>query len=175
MRHRKGRALTVEYLYPAGQPKYTNIGEILRQSYGKVGVDLALRPLDWAAYSKRFASGEFDVVPTSILFLPPNLDPYPYYHSSQAPPAGLNVGSYANAEADAAMEAAQREFDDAKRLELYRKIHRLLAADPPADFLFTTDQYFGISKRLEGVEVSPIGLFHFLPGPFGWRPAGARP
>ena len=173
IRRKSGRRAQLEYLYLAGQPMYTNIGEILRESYRKVGVALELRPLDWAAYSQRFAAGEFEVAPYSNEFLPPNLDPYPYYHSSQAPPKGLNAGSYANREADASMEEAQRELDDARRLELYRKIHRLLADDPPGDFLWSTDQYWGISKRLAGVEVSPLGLFHFLPGPLGWRLAPA--
>jgi peptide/nickel transport system substrate-binding protein len=173
-RVRRGKAVSLEYLYPAGQPKYANIGEILREAYGKVGVDLVLRSLDWAAYSKRFSEGEFDVIPMSNQFLPPNVDPYPFYHSSQFPPTGQNSGFYSNPEADKAMEAAQREFDDAKRLELYRQIHRLLAADPPADFLWTTDQYWGLAKRLEGVEISAVGLFHFLPGPFGWRPVAAH-
>ena len=173
VRRRNGRKAALEYLYLAGQPMYTNIGEILRESYRKVGVELQLRPLDWAAYSSRFAAGEFEVAPYSNEFLPPNIDPYPYYHSSQAPPKGLNAGSYASREADAAMESAQRELDDGRRVELYRRIHRLLAADPPADFLWTTDQYFGISRRLAGVEISPLGLFHFLPGPLGWRPAAA--
>jgi len=27
---------------------------------------------------------------------------------------------------------------------------------------------------LDGVEMSPIGLFHFLTGPLGWRPIAAR-
>ena len=71
---------------------------------------------------------------------------------------------------DRAMEAARREIDAGRRLELYRQVHRLLAADPPADFLWSADQYWGVSKSLAGVEVSPLGLFHFLPGPLGWKP-----
>jgi peptide/nickel transport system substrate-binding protein len=172
-RRKAGRRVTLEYLYPAGQPIYPNIGEILRQSYEKVGVELVLRSLDWAAYSQRFANGEFEVAPYNNEFIPPNLDPYPFYHSSQFPPQGLNSGFYKNSEADRLMEAAQAALDDAQRLDLYRQIHRLLAADPPADFLWTAEQYWGISRRLENVEVSPLGLFHFLPGPLGWRPAGA--
>ncbi len=172
-RRKAGRRVTLEYLYPAGQPIYPNIGEILRQSYEKVGVELVLRSLDWAAYSQRFANGEFEVAPYNNEFIPPNLDPYPFYHSSQFPPQGLNSGFYKNPEADRLMEAAQAALDDAQRLDLYRQIHRLLAADPPADFLWTAEQYWGISRRLENVEVSPLGLFHFLPGPLGWRPAGA--
>lgn len=173
-RRRRGRRVSLEFLLPAGQPMYVNIGEILRDAYRKVGVELVLRPMDWAAYSQRFSAGEFEVVLNNYDFLPPNLDPYPYYHSSQVPPEGQNNGFYSNPEADRAMEAAQRELDETRRIELFRQVHRLLAADPPADFLWTVGQYWGISRRLAGVEISPLGLFHFLPGPFGWRLAPAR-
>ncbi len=99
------------------------------------------------------------------------MDPYPYYHSGQWPPNGQNVGFYKNPEADRVMEAARAELDPAKRLELYRQVARVLATDPPADFLWGADQYWAMSRRVEGVEVSPLGLFHFLPGPLGWHPA----
>lgn len=171
-RLRKGRRVSLEFLYPTA-PMYANIAQILRASYEKVGIDLVLRPVDWATYSERFTAGEFDLAPTSTEFIPPNVDPYPYYHSSQMPPRGGNTGFYRSPAADAEMEAARRELDLARRIERYRRIHRLLASDPPADFLWSTDQYWGISRAMEGVETSPNGLFHFLPGPFGWRPASA--
>jgi ABC-type transport system substrate-binding protein len=65
-------------------------------------------------------------------------------------------------------------MDPEKRVELLRTVHRLLAADPPGDFLWGADQPWAVSTRLEGVEVSDIGLFHFLPGPLAWRPAGEK-
>jgi peptide/nickel transport system substrate-binding protein len=173
-RRKSGKKVSLELLFVAGPRVYANLAEILRQAYGKVGIELALRPLDWAACVNRGQAGEFDAQIMAQGYLPPNLDMYPYFHSSQAPPGGGNQGRYANAEADRVMEAAQSELDAAKRLELYRQVHRLLAADPPADFLWTADQYWAISKNVEGVETSAIGLFHFLPGPLGWRPAAAR-
>ena len=86
------------------------------------------------------------------------------------PPHGQNSGFYRNAKADRAMEAARRETDAARRLAFYREVDRLLAADPPADFLWGADQFWGLSRKLTGVAVSSLGLFHFLPGPLGWRP-----
>jgi peptide/nickel transport system substrate-binding protein len=130
-----------------------------------------LRPLEWAAFSARSDAGEFEAQITARVFLPPNPDPYPFFHSSQAPPHGQNAGFYRNAQADHAMEAARREMDAARRLALYREVDRLLAADPPADFLWGADQYWGMSRRVTGVAVSSLGLFHFLPGPLGWKPA----
>jgi peptide/nickel transport system substrate-binding protein len=169
-RWRGGQKVSFELLYPASAPIYANIGQILKQAYEKVGIDLELRSLDWAAYTQRVEAGEFDACPYANTFLPPNLDQYPYFHASEVPPNGQNIGFYRNPEADRALEAARREMDHRRRVELYRQVHRILAADPPADFLWSVGQYWGISKNLAGVELSPMGLFHFLPGPLGWKP-----
>ena len=78
------------------------------------------------------------------------------------------------------MEAAQREMNDDRRLELLRQVHRMLAADQPADFWWDADQYWGIAKRLQGVQTSPFGLFHFLRrsvailAPRGLQPLGRQ-
>jgi len=173
MRRKGGKKVSIELLFPVGRI-YSNLAEILRQSYAKAGIELTLRPLDWAAYVSRGQAGEFDAQIMGQFYLPPNLDPFPYFHSTQSPPNGGNQGRYANPETDRVMEAAERELDAARRLELYREVHRLLAADAPADFLWSADQYWAVSKDVEGVEISPIGLFHFLPGPLGWRPAAAH-
>lgn len=171
LRARDGRKASFELLYPTGQAIYGALGEILRSSFRKTGVELVLRPLDWAAYSERSDAGEFDALLIGRVFLPPNPDPFPHFHSSQAPPLGQNYGFYRNPAADRWMETARREPDASRRIEAYRQVHRLLAADPPADFLWGADQYWGLSRKIEGVQVSSLGLFHFLPGPLGWRPA----
>jgi peptide/nickel transport system substrate-binding protein len=170
-RNRGGKRASLELLFPAEQSIYAALAEVLRSAYARAGVELELRRLDWATYSERADAGEFDALLTARVHLPPNPDPYPHFHSSQFPPRGQNYGFYRNAAADRAMETARRETDPEKRLALYREVHRALAADPPADFLWGADQYWGISRRVDGVTVSSLGLFHFLPGPLGWKPA----
>ncbi|HEV8119203.1 MAG TPA: ABC transporter substrate-binding protein [Thermoanaerobaculia bacterium] len=169
IRRRGGKKVSFEFLYTTGYPIYRNLAEILKEAYSKVGVDIVLRPVDWATMTQRTTNGEYDATPFGNTPIPPTIDPYMLFHSSQVPPNGSNTGSYKNPEADRLIDAARREMDPAKRLELHRQIHRVLAADPPADFLWGADQYWGISRRLDGVETSQVGLFHFLPGPLGWR------
>ena len=169
IRRSGSRRLAFEILYPSGYTMYANIAEVLRGAYEKIGVALTQRTIDWAAYTQRISAGEFDTELGGITFLPPNPDLYEYFHSAQAPPKGENFGSYRNAEADRLIEAAQREMESGKRLELYRALHRVLAEDPPADFLWSADQYWGVSRQIGNVQTSPFfGLFHFLPGPLGW-------
>jgi len=174
IRRKNADRASIEMLTPAGGAIYGQIGEILRQAYEKVGVELVLRPLEWAAFDERTHKGECDVQFQGRLFFPPSADLYPYYHSSQFPPNGENTGFYKNPETDRLLEAARVELDPARRLDLYRTIARRLAEDQPADFLWFADQYWAIAKRVDEVKVSPIGLFHFLPGPLGWRPAPAE-
>ena len=171
VRRRGGAKASLELLYPSEQTIYGALAEILRSAYAKAGVELGLKRLDWAAYSELADAGEFDSHLAARVFLPPNPDPYPHFHSSQFPPRGQNYGFYRNAAADRAMETARREIDPEKRIALYREVHRLFAGDPPADFLWGADQYWGVSRRVDGVTVSSLGLFHFLPGPLGWKPA----
>jgi len=170
IRRKGSRRLSFEILYGAPSTMTANLVEVYRSAARNVGVEILSRPLDWAAYSARLSAGEFDATMSGLQYFPPNLDMYPYLHSSQAPPAGQNAGFYRNAAVDRLLEAWQREMDEHKRLDLSREIHRAIAADPPADFLWDADQPWAVSTRLDGVEMSPIGLFHFLPGPLGWRP-----
>ncbi len=169
-RSRGGTKASIEILYASGAPIYANLAQILKEGYAKVGVEASLRALDWAAYSERLAAGDFEIAPYANTFWPPHLDQYIYFHSSQVPPNGENIGFYKSAEADRAIEAARAETNETKRLELFRQVHRVLAADPPADFLYTAEQYWGVSKSIAGVEVSEVGLFHFQPGPLAWKP-----
>ncbi|MEP6802499.1 MAG: ABC transporter substrate-binding protein [Acidobacteriota bacterium] len=173
-RQKAGRRVSLEILYPGAQPMSASLAEIFTSAAKKLGIEVLPRSLDWAAFVQRFAAGEFDVAPNGQQYLPPNVDQFPYVHSSQAPPTGENAGFYRNPAVDRALEAVRSEPDERRRIELYREVHRLLAADPPADYLWSTDQYWAISKRLDAVEVSALGLFHFLPGPLAWRAIPAQ-
>ena len=131
------------------------------------------RPLDWAAFSQRARRrgvrgaarpGSSSCRRTSI--------PIRYFHSSQWPPRGaehrlLQERGGGPRHGGRAPRGRRRQADRG----CTGRSHRILAADPPADFLWGVDQYWAVSKRVEGVQISPLGLFHFLPGPLGWRPA----
>jgi peptide/nickel transport system substrate-binding protein len=176
VRRKGGEKARVELIIRAQARVEISLAEILRSAYEKVGIELVPVPLEAAVYSERGQEGDFGGYLTARFFLPPNLDPFPYWDSSQWAPSGQNMGYYKNPEADRLMRAARVEMDADKRIELYRQIHRILAADQPADFLWSAEQYWGINRRIDGVELSPLGLFHFEPGPLSWRltPAPAR-
>jgi peptide/nickel transport system substrate-binding protein len=164
-----GRGGSFVLLIPAGQNTSLQIAEILESEYGKLGVKMAVQALDWPALSARLNAGEFDACLSETVFYPPNLDPYVAFHSSQTPPNGQNTSFYRSPVVDRLIESARAEGDRGKRLELYREIHRRLAEDQPNAFLFTVDATWAVHRDLRGVETSPLGLSHFLPGRRAWR------
>lgn len=165
----RGKPLSFECLIPAGENVSGQIAQIFERELSRLGVRMRIRALDWPSFSARVAAGEFDARLAETVFVPPNLDPYPAFHSSQAPPLGFKVGHYADQESDRLMEAGRREPDPAVRLSIYRAIHRRLALTQPAAFLFTVDSLWAVDRRLEGVATSPLGLSHSLPGRRAWR------
>ncbi|MDQ5870857.1 MAG: ABC transporter substrate-binding protein [Acidobacteriota bacterium] len=166
---KEGRPLAFELSIPSGHPISRQIAEVLQQEYSRLGVRMGIQPLDWPTLSARLDAGEFDAVLSETVFLPPNLDPYPAFHSSQVPPNGLNVGFYADPASDRLLEAARAAIEPNRRLRAYREVHRRLAEDQPQAFLFTLDSVWAIQRDLAGVETSPLGLSHFLPGRRAWK------
>jgi peptide/nickel transport system substrate-binding protein len=166
---RAGRPLTFAMSIPSGHNVSLQIAQILRRELERLGIRMSIRALDWAALSSRLDAGEFDSVLSETVFVPPNLDPYPAFHSSQFPPNGQNVGFYRNPGVDRLLESAREEADPGRRLDLYREIHRRLADDQPYAFLFTVDSLWAVHRGLEGVEASPLGLSLFSPGRRAWR------
>jgi peptide/nickel transport system substrate-binding protein len=77
--------------------------------------------------------------------------------SSQADNKGSNHISYKNKEVDRILEEYRREFDEQKRIQLYRQFQRILNEDQPYTFLYMPKSAVAYHNRFNGVEVLPIG------------------
>lgn len=77
---------------------------------------------------------------------------------------GRNYVQYSNPKVDALFEAGKREFDRAKRAEIYRQIALILWEDQPYTWLFYRSSMYAFNKSLRGYMYSPRGPFHYSPG-----------
>ncbi|MGE5278914.1 MAG: ABC transporter substrate-binding protein [Acidobacteriota bacterium] len=165
---RNGREFDFELLVSAGNTIGRQIDETFAGELGRAGVRARLRPLEWAAFVERLDSGSFEAASLASSASDPNPDPYPSWHSSQWPPRGLNSGYYRNPEADRLMEEARREPDEARRIALYHRLHRIFRDDAPAVFVVNATKKYALRRRLRSVETSPLGPFGVWPGPLAW-------
>jgi len=167
-REKDGRRFEFELLVSAGSEIGRQIDEMLAAELARVGVTARVRPMEWAAFVERVDGGEFEAASLAWSAVDPNPDPYPYWHSSQCPPAGLNDGCYANAEADRLMAETRAETDDAKRLADLHRLHRLFRDEAPAIFVVNASQKYAFRRRIHGLSTSPLGIYGIWPGPLAW-------
>ncbi len=57
------------------------------------------------------------------------------------------------------------------RIALFHRLHRIFRDDAPAVFVVNATKQYGLARRVEGVETSPLGLFGIWPGPMDWLQA----
>jgi peptide/nickel transport system substrate-binding protein len=139
------------------------LGEVLREQWGAVGVDLELRPLEFATLFADASNGSFETF--TLRWVGANNDPdiFEYIFSSKKmPPLGANRGHYRNAELDSLLDQARIETDMAKRRELLSKVQKIVANDLPYLSLFFMDNVSVHNKRIRNVQLSPSGDYDFL-------------
>lgn len=157
----------------AGSDLQRRIAETVQQSFRSAGIEMAIAPMDWAAFTEKVDAGEFEAC-LLAMSLDPNPDLRPSWHSSQVPPNGWNSFFYRNPEADAVMDELARTLDRERSRQLYSRLARILHEDEPVSFLHNVDVKWGVARRLHDVRTSPIGLSLFWPGASAWRPVRAH-
>jgi peptide/nickel transport system substrate-binding protein len=167
-RDREGRELAFDLLVSAGSEIGRQIDEMLASELARVGVRARVRTMEWAAFVEKIDAGEFDAASLAWSAVDPNPDPYPYWHSSQCAPKGLNGGCYANPVSDRLMEAARVEADPARRTALLHDLHRRLRDEAPAIFVVNATRKYAFRRRVRGLTTSPLGLYGIWPGPIAW-------
>lgn len=156
IRDRDGVPFSFTFLYPAGSRFNQSIGLIMREDLLRAGIEMNLLGLEWVAFLKLVHDRKFDAV--SLAWVTPfDEDPYGLWHSSQAE-KGSNLVGFKNAGADRLIEAGRIEFDKAKRMEIYKKLHRLIHEEEPYTFLFTNPSLIAVQKRFTDVKAYRAGM-----------------
>ncbi len=172
---REGREFAFELRVPAGFETGRQVAEMLAAELARAGVTARVRTMEWAAFIERVDAGDFEAASLAWSAVDPNPDPYPYWHSSQCAPNGLNASCFRSAEADRLMTEARAELDTGRRDAIFHRLHRLFRDEAPVIFLVNSTQKFGFDRSIRGLTTSPLGLSGIWPGPLGWweapRPA----
>jgi peptide/nickel transport system substrate-binding protein len=140
------------------------LATVLQEQWRKVGVDLDVRPLEFATLFSDMASGSFEMF--TLRWIGANNDPDTFFEyifdSRKIPPAGANRGHYRNSEVDALLDQARVETDREKRRALFSKVQKIIAEDLPYVSLWFMDNVSVHRKRISGVQLSPTGDYDFL-------------
>ncbi len=153
---RNGVPFRFEFSIVSGVLFHEQLSTILKEELSKVGIEMTIRPLEWALFTKVLDERTYDAV-TLGWSLPVEADPYQVWHSSQTEKGSNHVG-FRDKEADRIIEEARITFDKEKRIQLYRDFHRILHEQQPYTFLFVSESLVAVDRRFNNVNVYPLGI-----------------
>ena len=138
----------------------TNAGNRVREQVlvkiqaqlSKIGVHVTPRSYEMKAFRERNSKGDFDAYVAGWRF-GGKLDVKSIFGSSQKPPAGSNVVSYASPEADRILEAIGNAPDWQTAKAAYAQLARRLHEDQPYTFLYEGLRLAAVRDRVRGVKI----------------------
>ncbi len=126
---------------------------IMQDNLKKLGIDMTIRKMEWAALLDATERGNFDVVRLGWgLSSPPNTqDNYQIWHSSQSGESGSNHIAYANKEVDTLLENIRSELDTENRKQMQRRLQEIIFNDHAYIFLWMPAELRIYNKKWRGV------------------------
>jgi peptide/nickel transport system substrate-binding protein len=164
-----GKPFSFRLIYPNKSPITDKLALYLKDNLARAGVNLEPDPTEWSIMIKKIDSRDFDAMTLGWSGSVEN-DIFQMFDSSQIEGGGDNYMSYSNAELDRAMHDARTSVDEAKRIPLWQKCHRILHEDQPYTFLMNRESLVFIDKRIRNVSRSKVSLNYVerFPMPVPW-------
>ncbi len=152
----KGERMSLELSTSAGNRVRELVAQVIQSQLRQVGVDLRIKAEPMRVFSEVLNRRQFTGLAMYAWVQSPQGVPRSTLHSKEIPSAenawsGQNYPGYRNPAMDAALDAAERELDPAKRRALFADIQRIHAEDLPVLPLFFRVDPFVIPKQLKGV------------------------
>jgi peptide/nickel transport system substrate-binding protein len=142
----------------------------IQQDLARVGIKLEVRSQEFATLLGDVVKGNFQMFTAQFVG---GVDPdmlRRVFHSSQAPPNGLNRARYRNADVDRLIDQASGTTDDGQRRVLYGEAQAAIARDAPLISLWYKTNVAVFQPDIQGVRLSPIADFTFLKDVFRSNP-----
>jgi peptide/nickel transport system substrate-binding protein len=138
-------------------PDRVALAYAIADQWESVGVHVHVRAVSAAELTQRYLGPRaFDAVLSQWHALPPDPDPYPVWHSTQAEGGGQNYGGFDHRDADEAIEVARQLTDRDKRAELYRQFQEIFSEEVPAILLYQSVYTFCVDKQVRSVQIAPM-------------------
>lgn len=148
-----GVELEIEFLMPSGNQASKILGTKMQESFRAIGVRLEIRELEWATFIERLTKRDFDG--GNLAWMPDlESDPEQVWHGRWARPesASSNFSGFDDPQVNLLIEQGQRELDRAKRVEIWRTVHRRVYELMPYHFGYNVPRKFALDKNIRGFQ-----------------------
>lgn len=145
-----GVPFRITFLIYAHSVNLGKLAPILQEEFRKVGIEMEIERVDWAAFTDRLRRHDFDMTSLGWSTMDVEDDLFFNFHSSQRD-GGTNYVSYASPTIDALVEQSRREYDEKRRIEINRQIHRTIYDDQVYTFLGVRSTLDAVKKTVHGI------------------------
>ncbi len=137
-------------------PEFVQTAELIASQLALIGIKLQVNPVSSEDFFGTVIQPKnYEILLTGTL-LGIDPDPYPFWHSSQNKPGGLNLALFANRNADTLLEDARKTTNVDDRAAKYREFQDMIAADVPAVFLYQSTYTYAISDKVKNVSIERV-------------------
>ena len=168
LENEKGDKFTFEYTYATGGEISERLARFVKDSYGKAGIVVTTRPVDWSRYQELLKLRDFDAITMGWGANAPESDPRQIFHSESIKEGGDNFTQWVNKDCDALIEKGRRTMDEATRMEVWRQFEACIAEDQPYTFVRVAPWLRFVKKDFGNVNTYKTGLepqeFFFVSG-----------
>jgi peptide/nickel transport system substrate-binding protein len=145
VRERDGVPLAVELGTHGEDLNRVQTVEYVQNVFQRHGIAAELRVSDWASFSARRDSGEFDIILLGwTQLVDPDRGTFDQFHSE----GGLNWGSFRDPRMDELLSMGRRETEQTERNRIYREVAEVVATEVPYYVLSFQRHHVFHSKRL---------------------------
>jgi len=156
---KEGRPLSLALVVnPQRDPRNGEVAEAIQAQLRAVGVDLAVRPFDFAAYMKvlQSAEGDYNLIFHGYGVATADADlKAVFFLGANIPPAGQNTPRFTNPELDQVILSAQREMNKDKRRELYCKLGQIYRDQALGVPLYASFRTTSMHDHVRGMVLHP--------------------
>jgi len=157
-----GIRASLSFDYPTSTAQFAGLGNYLKQSLRRIGIDLSLRGQELSAFSKRiYTDRDFDI---SGVSLGNSFDPTvgvqrTYWSKNIKIGVPFSNGShYSNPKVDELLEAAAVEADPDKRVKQFHEFQRIVAEDAPTVNILMRTRITVANKKVHDHTLTADGL-----------------
>jgi len=129
----------------------------LKDLYGRAGVLLKPKPMEWAVMLDDIKKQHFDAITlgwTSGV----EIDVYQMFHSSQTNVGGDNFVNYKNPAFDTLVDEARATVQEKQRMPLWQQVEQRFYEDQPYTFLMRRQSLVFIDNRIKNIQLTKLGL-----------------
>lgn len=142
-------------------PTPEKVAAVIQQQLREVGLEPVIQSPPWSQYLSQTGNGEHDVC--LMGWSTDNADPDNFLYTlldkdNASPPNANNLSFYRSEPLHDLLIRAQRESDQAKRIQLYKEAQRIIREDCPMIPLVSLEMATGLGPRVKEYELHPTGI-----------------